>query len=141
MKKNITSKITCAAILILAGFVARIGLADTEIIPFTVKSVSGSGCPGAYSGYAKMTNGTGTFWITPPTGTTNGTLTDASGFPSPYVSVVKVVRSPDQVSWCDTNSINFPVTNGYLYSLTVYVKSPVPPPTNGEPMNVQITWH
>jgi hypothetical protein len=54
---------------------------------------------------------------------------------------VKVVRKSDQFPWCDTNSVNFPATNTTSYSLTVYVKSPVPPPTNGQPMNLQITWH
>ena len=111
----------------------------TESIRFTKKNGgSGSGCPGAYTGYAKMTNSVGTFWLTPPAGTTSGTFTDASGLPAPYVSVACVACS-DFSSWCDTNSVTFPATSSKQYSLTVYVKSS-PPPTNGQPMNLQVIW-
>jgi hypothetical protein len=88
-----------------------------------------------------MTNSTdGTLWITPPTNAISGTLTDVSIGASNYVSVACVRRYSDQVKWCDTNSVSFPVTNTAKYSLTVYVKSPLPPPTNGQPMNLQVTW-
>src|ERR1043165_6277036 len=132
-KLNITKNLT---LLALAGFLACVALADTqmETIPFTVKSVSGTGCPGSYTGYAKMTNSTGTYWITPPTNTTSGTLTDMSGFPSPYVSVAYVMRRSDQVTWCGTNSVTFPATNSTSYQLMIVVKNPPPPPTNGQPM-------
>lgn len=88
-----------------------------------------------------MTNTTdGTLWIKPPTNAISGTLTDASGFVSPYVSVAYVKRKSDFVTWCGTNSVNFPVTNTAKYALTIYVKSPLPPPTNGQPLDIQITW-
>ena len=101
---------------------------------------SGTGCPGAYTGFARMTNSAGTFLLTPPTNTIRGTFTDASGFAAPYISVAWVARSGGFLTWCDTNSVTFPVTNGAQYSLTVYVKSPLPPPTNGQPMTLKVTW-
>jgi hypothetical protein len=113
---------------------------QTQCVPFTAQTGgSGTGCPGVFTGYAKMTNGA-SFWFTPPTNTTSGTLTDASGFPAPYVSVACVKRKSDLMTWCDTNSVTFPATNNTTYSLTFYVKSPLPPPTNTQPMNLQITW-
>ena len=136
MKKIIAQLIVAA----VASLVASLALADQQNIPFTAKIVSGSGCPGAYTGYAKMTNSTGGLWITPPTNTTSGTLTDASGFASPYVSVAYVQRKSDLVSWCGTNSMTFPATNSTSYELFVYVKNTPPPPTNGQPMSLQITW-
>jgi hypothetical protein len=136
--KKLISKFAVAA---LAGLMACAALADTQQIPFTVKTVSGSGCPGAYTGYAKMTNSAGSIWITPPTNTTSGTLTDASGFGAPYVSVACVDRKSDLVSWCGTNSVTFPATISTSYQLMIVVKSTPPPPTNGQPMNLQITWH
>jgi hypothetical protein len=138
-------KPTCGRILTvlaLAGFAAGVVWADSEIIPFTPKTGgSGSGCPGAYTGYAKMTNSAGTLWLTPPTNTISGTLTDASGLGTNYISVAWVQRKSDAAAWCGTNSVTFPATNTDQYLLTVYVKNPPPPPTNGQPLNLQITWH
>lgn len=155
MKHNQMKKTLHATLLALTGMATFIALADQtkdnndsqtlgqtthETVLFTKKSGgSGSGCPGAWTGYARMTNDTGSLWITPPTNTTSGTFTDASGFASPYVSVAHVMQN-DLVSWCDTNSVIFPVTSGKTYQLTVYVKSPLPPPTNGQPMNLQVAW-
>lgn len=141
MKTNQRTQTLCATILALAGFAASLAWADQQSIPFTQQSGgSGSGCPGAYTGYAKMTNGVGTVWLTPPTNATSGIFKDASGFGAPYVSVAKVVQSGNFQSWCDTNGVTFPVASGRQYSMTVYVKSTPPPPTNGQPMNLQITW-
>jgi hypothetical protein len=129
------------AVLALTVVVAGVAWADQQAIPFTKKSGgSGSGCPGAYTGYAKITNSTGGLWITPPTNAVSGTLTDASGFPAPYVSVGYVIRKSDLVTWCGTNSVTFPATNSTSYELFVYVKNTPPPPTNGQPMTLQITW-
>jgi hypothetical protein len=139
MKNNKFSKITCAAILVLVGLAGFVSLADNQMIPFTPQTVSGTGCPGAYTGFAKMTNSTGSFWITPPTNTTTGTLTDISGFSAPYTSVA-CVKSRTGLNWCETNSVSFPATNSTSYTLTICVKSPLPPPTNGQPVNIQITW-
>ena len=142
MEKQKSTLLTFAAVvglLLIAG--SNTVRADTQTIPFTATGGgSGSGCPGTYTGYAKMTNGSGTFWITPPAGTTNGTLTDASGFAAPYVSVAVVKRKSDQFAWCGTNSVTFMATNTQQYALTVDVKSTLPPPTNGQPMTLQITW-
>jgi hypothetical protein len=128
------------AVAAVTGLMACAALADIQQIPFTVKTVSGSGCPGASTGYAKMTNSAGSIWITPPTNTTSGTFTDASGFGGSYVSVVNVTRKSDSVTWCETNSVTFPATNSTSYQLVVYVKNTPPPPTNGQPMTLQITW-
>ena len=135
--KKFLAQFTVAAV---AGLMACLALADQQNDPFTAQSGgSGSGCPGTYTGLAKMTNGA-SLWFTPPTNATSGTLTDASGFAAPYVSVASVKRKSDLVTWCDTNSVTFPATNSTTYSLTVYVKSPLPPPTNGQPMTLKITW-
>jgi len=137
--KRLSRKLTVVA-LTLASLAANLAWAGQETIPFTNKSVSGSGCPGAYTGYAKMTNSAGSIWITPPANTTSGTFTDASGFASPYVSVVNVIRRSDNASWCETNSVTFPATNSTSYQLALYVKNTPPPPTNGQPMTLEITW-
>lgn len=147
MNKNTKLKIAqLLTLLILVSLTACVNLTTTSIsgtqcIPFTVHSGgSGSGCPGIYTGFAKITNGAGTFSITPPANATSGTLTDMSGYPSPYVSVASVVCS-DFTPWCDTNSVTFPATNSKTYKLTVYVKNAQPPMTNGQPMTLDIQWH
>jgi hypothetical protein len=143
MIKQIKINIGCfIAVLALTGLATSLAWADIQSDSFTKQSGgSGSGCPGAYTGFAKMTNDTGGIWITPPANTTSGTLTDASGFSAPYVSVATVVRKSDLMIWCDTNNVTFPATNDTSYELFVYVKNTPPPPTNGQPMNLQITWH
>lgn len=130
--------------LSLIGFTACVAWANEtqdQCNPFTKKSGgSGSGCPGIYTGYAKMTNNIGTFWLTPPTNAISGTFTNTSIFASPFVSVTMVGRKSDFATWCGTNSVTFPATNTDQYSFTVYTKSPLPPPTNSEPMNLEIIW-
>jgi hypothetical protein len=139
MKKIIKSRIPTAIIFALCSIIGIIAFADQESIPFVSQSGgTGSGCSGAYTGYAKYTNSSG-FWITPPAGTSSGTLTDTSGFTSNYVSVAKVGCN-NLSSWCDTNSVTFPATNSRQYTLTIFVKSTPPPPTNGQPLTLQITW-
>lgn len=142
MKPNRMKKTLSATLIVLAGLAAGVTWAEQQAIPFTPQnSGTGSDCPGVWTGYAKMTNTTdGTTWIKPPTNAISGTLTNASGFAAPFVSVACVKRQSDGVKWCDTNSVTFPVTNTAKYMLTIYVKSPLPPPTNGQPMNLQITW-
>ncbi|MDR3460006.1 MAG: hypothetical protein P4N60_21475 [Verrucomicrobiae bacterium] len=140
MNKNTSSRSSFVAALALASFAVCAAWADNQMVPFTPQSGgTGSGCPGLYTGTAKMTNSTGSFWITPPANATNGILTDVSGFPAPYTSVA-CVKSRTNLTWCQTNSVSFPATNSTSYLLTIYVKSPLPPPTNGQPMNIQITW-
>jgi hypothetical protein len=139
--RNIRCIITTLA---LASFAACAAWADptSETIPFTQSSGGSTNvhCPGAFTGYSKMTNSVGSIWITPPTNTTSGTFTNASGFPSPYVSIAYVFRKSDSVSWCGTNSVTFPATNSTSYQFIMYVRSSPPPPTNGEPTMLQIIW-
>lgn len=127
--------------LALTCLTACVALADpfAQFLYIKVESGgSGSGCPGAYVGYTKMTNSSGGIWITPPAGTTNGTLTDISGFPSPYSSSVYVARKSDLATWCDTGSVTFPATHSDSYQLLVFVTSS-PAPTNA--LILQINWH
>ena len=107
------------------------------------KATTGQGsnsCSGVYYAYAKMTNSTGGLWLTPPVGTTAGIFTDASGFPLPYSSVVQITRRNDGATWCGATSVTFPATNTTSYQLIVYVTTPTPPPTNGQPMTLEIQW-
>jgi hypothetical protein len=129
---------------IILTFTLLAGLADPtmENIPFTQQSGGGTNipCPGPYTGYSRMTNSAGSIWLAPPTNTTSGTFTNASGFAPPYVSVACAVRKSDGMSWCGTNSVTFPATNSTSYQLVIYVKSTPPPPTNGQPTTLQIIW-
>jgi hypothetical protein len=140
MKWNIGSAITT---LVFAGFaVCAVRGGNTQSIPFTI-GTGGTNtipCPGPYYGYAKMTNSTGTLWFIPSNSVSSGTLTDESAFGSNYVSVACVLRRSDLSVWCGTNSVTFPATNADSYSLTVYVKNLPPPPTNKQPLNLQILW-
>jgi hypothetical protein len=97
-------------------------------------------CPGLYTAVAKMTNSAGSTWLTPATNTSSGTFTDNSSFPPPYSSLVIVTRFSDRMSWCATNHVTFPATNTMQYQLVVYVKSATPPPTNNQPLNLQVQW-
>lgn len=132
------------AALIFAGCATEVTIASADIatqsVPFVVQSATGSGCPGSYTGYSRMTNSLGTFPILSETNDAHATFTDASGFSSNYVSVVQVTRVSDNKKWCDTNSVIFPATNGGYYKFTTYVKSPLPPPTNSQDLNLQIKW-
>lgn len=142
-KKIKTTQTLCATLLAIVGFTACVAMAaDTSIQTINFKQQSGgsgSGCPGAYTGFVKMTNSAGAYWITPPTNTTSGTLTDESAFGSNYVSVA-YVKCNNFLTWCGTNSVTFPATNSLKYELVVYVKNSPPPPTNGQPMNLKIAW-
>jgi hypothetical protein len=145
MIKKIKWKIhSCLAALALGSFMACVVWADpmSETIPFNHTSGGSTNitCPGTYTGYAKMTNSAGSIWITPPTNTTSGTFTNASGFAPPFVSIAYVMRKNDGLTWCDTNSVTFPATNSTSYQMIIFVKSTPPPPTNGQPMNLQIIW-
>lgn len=145
-KQNLGKIITLStlAALLLTGCATNVGMqgTTTQAIPFTPQnSGSGSSCPGVWTGYARMTNTSdGTIWVKPPTNAIRGTLTDVSIGASNYVSVACVTRQSNQMKWCDTNSVTFPVTNTAKYSMYIYVKSPLPPPTNSQPIGLQITW-
>jgi len=133
-------KLGCIAALTLVGFAICLATQVDQSCP----SANGQGTSpyiGTYYAIAKMTNSSGTYWITPPANTHTGTFKDASGFPSPYVSAVVVSRRSDGFAWYtnNNNSITFPATNS-SYTLTVCVTSTTPPPTNGQPMTLQVTW-
>jgi hypothetical protein len=142
-KRNFGNILVSFALLIV--FTAWVVFADpiTENISFTQQSggSTNSTCPGTYTGYSRMTNTDGSIWLTPPANTTTGTFTNASGFAPPFVSIAWVKRKSDSVIWCGTNSVTFPATNSTSYQLIMYVKSTPPPPTNGQPMSLQIFWH
>jgi hypothetical protein len=128
------------ASLMLATWAACVAWADTQGDGATIGSGSNP-CAGNYTAFAKMTNSAGAFWITPTAGTSTGTFKDASGFPAPYSSVVQVMRRSDLATWCGTNSVTFPATSSNSYCLTVFVTSKPPPPTSGQTMSLQVTWH
>jgi hypothetical protein len=140
MKINSRFKIVCLVALTAAGFYSWVAMAEDQL----VKPTFGQGtntCAGTYYAFAKMTNGSGGVWLTPPVKTTSGVFADLSGFPSPYSSAVIVTRRSDGNPWCGTNGLTFPATNTTSYSITVYVTSQTPPPTNGQPLNLSVTWN
>ena len=143
IKRNLGKTITA---LTLIGFTAGLAWAGQTIVNqssgfIPQNSGTGPGCPGIWTGYARMTNTTdGTPWIKPPTNAISGTLTDVTIGASNYVSVACVTRQSNQVKSCDTNSVTFQVTNTAKYSLYIYVKSPLPPPTNSQPIDMQVIW-
>jgi hypothetical protein len=135
-------KIGCAIAVLFAGFTICIADELTQSDLPTMGKVVSTGCPETYYALARMTNSTGVFWLTPPAGTTNGIFKDVSGFPHPYASTTEVVRRSDQNAWCSTstNGVSFPASSSTSYSMVVYVTSKTPPPTNGQPLVLQITW-
>ena len=130
------------ATLALTGLAASIAWAEQQSAPATVATGTNP-CAGTYYAYAKMTNDTGSIWIKPPTNivVTSGTLTDKSGFPAPYSSYATILKKGTTSYLCGSNSVTFPATNTASYQLMVVVTSSTPPPTNGEPMTLQIDWH
>jgi len=133
-----SGKITLAAILAAAALAGNMVEADQQVVR-TVLGQNPSPCGGTSYATATMTNSSGTHWITPPNGTHTGTFTNASGLGAPFSCALSVVRKSDQYSWCDTNSLTFPATNS-SYSMTVYVTSVPPPPTNNQPMTLEVIW-
>lgn len=135
MKKNVGSII---AAVVIGGLAASVAWADNtmQIIPFIKQSGgSGSGCPGSYVGYARMTNSTGGLWLIPPTNVVSGTFTNVSG-----VNGATCVSARNFMAWCGTNGVTFPATNSTSYELTFNIKA-APTPTNGQPISLQIIWN
>jgi hypothetical protein len=133
------------AIVTLAGFLStQMVFADWIPISGSFQKISGGNtnlpCPGTYTGYVKATNSAGSFWLTPPTNATSCIVTDASGFPAPYVSVVQATRRSDFRCFCGTNSLTIGVTNNTTYEFIAYIKSVPPPPTNGQPVILEVLW-
>src|SRR3954469_3484996 len=82
---------------------------------FTAGPPGSSGaCPGPYTGKVTFKDGTST-WFTPPTGSTNCTITDISGFALPYASKVEAVESGTLRQSCASNSVSFALTAGKKY--------------------------
>lgn len=94
-------------------------------------------CPGPYKGYARMTNSTG-IWFRPPTNATTGVFTNTADFSNP--PVLQAVRRGDLMCWCGTNSVTFPASSSNQYQLGAYLKTNVPPPTNGQIVTLSIEW-
>jgi len=140
---KILPKLKRTSIVIALAFVGCCtGIAQeqfTQALPVSVQSGGqGSDCPGLFTAYTSITNSLGGFWVTPPTNSSMGTLTDISGLPAPYASVTSVMRKCDLMTWCANTSVSFPVTNGNSFQLKLYVVSS-PAPTNG-PLVLRITW-
>jgi hypothetical protein len=135
-------KISCAIAVLFVGFTISVAAQQTQKDLPTMGKVTGTGCPGTYYAFARMTNGTGAVWLTPPSGTTSGIFKDVSGFPSPYASATQVIQRSDGTQWCatSTNGVSFPASSSTSYSMTVYVTSKTPPPTSGQPLVLQVTW-
>jgi hypothetical protein len=135
--KNTMYKIVCTAAVVLMGIMRCIAAEVTQGDATAVGSGT-DGCLGNYYALAKMTNSSGGFWLTPPTGTHTGTFTNASGIAAS--SGVVVIRKSDQTAWCtNKTSLTFPATNS-SYELILYITSHTPPPTNGQPLSLQVTW-
>jgi hypothetical protein len=135
-------KIGCLVAVLFTGFTISVAAQQTQSVLPTMGKVTGSGCPGTYYALARMTNSTGTFWLTPPAGTTSGIFKDVSGFPHPYSSSTQVIQHSDGTQWCatSTNGISFSASSSTSYSMTVYVTSKTPPPTSGQPLVLRVTW-
>ena len=138
---NKTSKLLSMVVCVLAGFTGLVAWADSQGDPAKM-SIGTNSVFGKYYAYAKITNGTGGYWIKPDTNIVvrSGTLTDISGFPAPYGSYATALPF-GSTNCCSSNSVTFPATNTLTYQLTVYVTSPTPPPTNNQPMTLQIQWN
>jgi hypothetical protein len=137
-KPKMKSKLILATVLtsLIACFTV---FAVTVTSPVHLGSGS-STCIGSFTGTAVVTNSaTGTVWFTPPSGTTNAIVTDVTGFSSPYVSMVKVIRN-DSASWCGTNSVSFPASSAKQYKFLIYIKNTPPPPSNGDILTLSIQW-
>jgi hypothetical protein len=129
------------ALALAGGWAAVASVPLSQIVaPYVASGGQGSDCPGPFTAYSIMTNSTGSVWITPPAGTTNGILTDLSSFPAPYASVASVMRKSDLMTWCAGNYVEFPVTNGDKFQLKVFVISAVPTNTPLA-LTLQIAWH
>jgi len=141
-KNGYVFKICCAAAALFAGLAAGMASQQTQSDLPAIGKVVGTGCPGTYYALARMTNSSGALWLTPPAGTTNGIFKDISGFPAHYTSTVEVVRHSDLNAWCSasTNGVSFPASSSTTYTMVVYVTSKNPPPTNGQPLILQVTW-
>jgi hypothetical protein len=144
MNKNKTLKTLSIVGIITAGFMHCGALAQSSMIqPLPPIMIPGSNSyAGAFYAYVKGTNSSGGFSITPSIGVQSCTVSDVSGFPAPYSSCVIASRRDTGHTWYTNQncSLIFPVTNTLSYTIMLYVTSVPPPPTNGQPLMLQIAW-
>jgi hypothetical protein len=132
----------CAAALTSCMSPVGNGTSVNECVNYVGSQGSNSSsCLGNYYGFAKMTNVTGSIWITPPTNTVTGTFTNLSIIDTNATYTLYVMQRNDGVCWCATNSVTFPATNPAQYSLSMYVKGAKSSITNGQPFILQINWN
>jgi len=144
MIKNKTLKIATALGLFAGGFIHSDALAQScivEPLPATMSSGSNS-YAGSYYAFVRATNSSGGLWIVPSNGVQSCTVSDISGFSAPYASMLIAARKDGAHTWYTNKncSLIFPVTNTISYSINLYVTSVPPPPTNGQPLTLQIMW-
>lgn len=137
MKKNRLLRLAVIT-LVLAEFLRCVALADNQVVNPTM--TSGSISCGKYYAYGKATNSAGGTLITPPTNAVAVTVTDISGYPAPYSSAAAVWLQGAMLPTCASNTVTCSVTNTKQYQLLIYVTSPTPPPTNGQPLTIQYIW-
>lgn len=126
----------------LAGYLITVVQADEVRTAFTKSNGTLTPpCPGAFEGFTKLTNSTGGFTFIPPTNITSCTVTDISGLGVTYTSAIVAVRMRDFTAWCGTNAVTFPVSSTDTYKFTAYIKSPIPPPTNGQTLDFDVIWN
>ena len=99
-------------------------------------------CVGSYTGAVVYKNPSNSTWWTPPTGSTNCTISDLSrnNYNPPYVPVVQAVDNITLNIWCATNQVAFPVTGGHKYQFSTYIKNSMPPPNTGDNLSLDIAW-
>lgn len=116
-------------------------ITNNETIFLSSNTVTGPGCPGGYTGQARMTNNTvGNVyypgpWVVAPTNAIQGLFGIQNDFtPSSKASV----KSRAGRNWCDTNSVVFTVyTNDVGYALTLYTEKTL---TNNTPIPLTVIW-
>ena len=144
MNKNKTLKIVTLIGLVMAGLMHCGALAQSTMVePLPATMITGSNTyAGAYYATVRATNISGGLWLMPSNGVQSCTVADTSGLPSPYASslVVSCKNGAHMYSTNQNCNLIFPVTNTTSYSIMLYVNSVPPPPTNGQPLTLQIMW-
>lgn len=149
MNKFKTFQILCVAAVVTAGCMYHGAVAQQSTTEQqTDMATTGTNVNpfiGINYACARMTNGSTTniYSIQPPSNAVSCLFQDVSGFSGFYTSSLVVMRKSDGFPFYtnNNNSLIFPVTNKTTYTFTVFVKSPLPPPTNGQSMVLQTTWN
>jgi hypothetical protein len=98
-------------------------------------------CIGSYLGRVTFkVPGTQSTWFSRPAGTTQCTITDTSGYSTPYSAKVEAVESYSLWSTCKVQTVTFPTKAPptYKYQFTTYVTSGAPP--SGSTLTLDIQW-